>query len=166
MTLPNKSWLLLSGLWMCPAKGLENKTMTGFLMEDPKWPLKHPKPVFRGYSEIGLVENRPSKSSAFGCFSILVISYLDQHCNMTKLKHYQSFLLKLPQFWNMFRTDLFLFSYLFCLPPGFLPVVGPTERWCLQHLVEPCYVALGRALIWGCYPETLYYFWGMEEGST
>ena len=38
-----------------------------------------------------------------------------------------------------------------CLPPGFLPVVGPTERWwSLLHLVQPCYVALGQALICGC----------------
>ena len=36
----------------------------------------------------------------------------------------------------------------FCLPPGFLPVVGQTERWCcLLHLARPCYVALGWALI-------------------
>ena len=36
----------------------------------------------------------------------------------------------------------------FCLSPGFLPVVGPTERWCwLRQLARPCYVALGRALI-------------------
>ena len=36
---------------------------------------------------------------------------------------------------------------LFCLPQGFLPVVGPTERWWLRHLVRPCNVALGRALV-------------------
>ena len=43
------------------------------------------------------------------------------------------------------------FSAFFCLPPGFLPVVGPTEQWCcLRHLAWPCYVALGQALICGC----------------
>ena len=40
--------------------------------------------------------------------------------------------------------------FFFCLPLGFLPVVGPIERWCcLQHLARPCYVTLGRALICG-----------------
>ena len=44
--------------------------------------------------------------------------------------------------------------FLLCLPPGFLPVVGPTEWWCLRHLSPPCYVALGQALICGYYQET------------
>ena len=53
-------------------------------------------------------------------------------------------LFKLATFW--WRTSLLLFF--FCLPPGFLPVVGPTERWwSLWHLAQPCCVALGRALI-------------------
>ena len=47
--------------------------------------------------------------------------------------------------WKNWRGHFFLFF--FCLPPGFLPVVGP---WCcLRHLPRPCYVALGQALICG-----------------
>ena len=30
--------------------------------------------------------------------------------------------------------------FLFCLPPGFFPVLGPTERWLLRHLAQPCFV--------------------------
>ena len=44
----------------------------------------------------------------------------------------------------------YIYFFSFCLPPGILPVVGPTERWCcLQHLARPYYVALGQALICG-----------------
>ena len=46
----------------------------------------------------------------------------------------------------------------FCLPPGFLPVVGPTEWWCcLRHLARPCCVALGQALIC-CWTQNLITF--------
>ena len=57
--------------------------------------------------------------------------------------------------WKKIAVDLGLSFFLFCHPSGFLPVVGPTEWWCLRHLARPCYVALGRALICGYYPETL-----------
>ena len=62
--------------------------------------------------------------------------------------------------WNSASSAMTYFSYelplhgLFhierffsCLPPGFLSVVGRTEQWwSLQHLAQPCYVALGQAL--------------------
>ena len=48
---------------------------------------------------------------------------------------------------NLWQRDVFFL----CLPLGFLPVVWPTEQWwSLRLLVQPCYVALGRALICGC----------------
>ena len=44
----------------------------------------------------------------------------------------------------------FIFLLIFfssCLPLGFLPVVGPTERWCcLRHLAWPCYFLCTVAL--------------------
>ena len=59
---------------------------------------------------------------------------------------------------NIKVKSILIFSYFFliCLPPGFLPVLGPTVLWfCLQHLVRPCYVALRLALICACYPELI-----------
>ena len=42
-------------------------------------------------------------------------------------------------------------NFLFLPSSGISPRVGPTERWwSLLHLTQPCYVALGRALICGC----------------
>ena len=60
--------------------------------------------------------------------------------------------------WMLILHSLLLLLYIMpqgffgiCLPPGFLPVLGMTEQWCcLWHLVQPCYVALGRALICAC----------------
>ena len=41
--------------------------------------------------------------------------------------------------------DYFLFRI---YPPGLLPVLGPLERYMTPHFTRPCYVALGRVLIW------------------
>ena len=44
-------------------------------------------------------------------------------------------------------TPIKLWQFFFCLPLGFLSVVGPTERWCcLRHLARPFYVALRRPI--------------------
>ena len=49
------------------------------------------------------------------------------------------------------KLNLTFFIFLVCLPAGFLPVLGLTERWCcLRHFARPCYVALGQDLICGC----------------
>ena len=47
------------------------------------------------------------------------------------------------------------FNFFLCLPPGFLPVVGPTKRWRSPYTwrsparLSPA-IALGQALICGC----------------
>ena len=39
------------------------------------------------------------------------------------------------------KTYCHCFVFLICLPPGFLSMLGPTERWC-------CLLILGAALLW------------------
>ena len=46
-----------------------------------------------------------------------------------------------------FFSSAFLWNFFLCLSDDVPP-----------HLVQPCYVALGRALIWGLYPDWL---WGI-----
>ena len=43
--------------------------------------------------------------------------------------------------------------FIICLPLEFLPVLGLLTQNVPPHLVQPCYVALGWALLWGLYSD-------------
>ena len=52
----------------------------------------------------------------------------------------------LHKIWDCTQDSVVLFFYFFIFPPSseLLPVLGPLER----YMMRPCYIALGRVLIW------------------